>query len=212
MATRYEKFFPKLMVQLLECPEPVAIDALRSACIEFCAKSLWLTYEPDPMPLVAGVNTYPLDTPVGAAPVVVADAWANGSRMTPISPEQLSTYGQDWRDRDGTPTNFLQYVPDEIVVYPVPDVRIEDGLKLQIAIRPSQDSIDVDDGVFEYWYETIVAGALARLYNHAGRPYGNPSAVPTQMAIFRDGISDAKASRQRGLTRGPMSVKMREWV
>jgi hypothetical protein len=211
MAARYEKFLPKLLVQLMDCPEPVAIDALRSACIEFCEKTLWWLHEPEPMPLVDGAGTYPLDTPTGTVPVMVFDAWAAGQRMLPQTEEQLTTQFPDWRGVTGTPRSYMQYDPSEIILCPTPDERVEEGLKMVIAVRPSQDSVYVDDSIYEYWNETIVGGALSKLYLHAGRPYSLPAAAPVQQAIFDRGISAARAKRQRGMTRGPLHVKMRNW-
>lgn len=211
MAT-YDQFFPKLMVQLMDCPEPVAIDAIRDACIEFCSTSLWLTYDMAAGDIVAGTATYALSPPADTTPVVVTDAWVQGRRITPTSEELLTSWGDDWRDRNGTPFAFLQYSPTIVTLYPKPDTSITAGLKIQIATRPTQASTTVADSILEYWNETIVAGALARLYTHAGRSYSNPQAAPAQYARFMSGVNDAKAQRQRGLTRGPIRVQMRNWV
>lgn len=212
MATRYEKFLPRLQVRLIDCPEPIAIEALRAACITFCDESQIVIYEPEPMPLVADAATYPLDTPADTVPAVVVDAWADGRRMRASNIEKLTHCGTDWRDHSSTPREYVQLTPDTITLYPKPDARVEEGLKLIIATRPSLDSQGVDDMVYEYWYDTIVAGALAVLYNHAGRPYANPPAVEPMRAEFQMGIAAARQRRQRNFTRGPMRVQMRRFV
>lgn len=198
----YDSFLPEVLPYVHDCPQPVALNAIRNACIEFCEQSQWLVYEHDPVTYTANVGNYEFDPPTDTTVTRLLEAWGLDIRLIPKSQEELTLmFGTAWREATGSPRYYTQLSQDEIILVPKPDVRAANALKMIVVLKPLRSSSAVDPLLYENYAETIAFGARARLYDTPGQPYSDPKQAVKFRAWFESAIGNAKIERNRGLTR-----------
>lgn len=209
MSTRYEEFLPEVLPYVRDCPEAVAVNAIRNACIEFCDKSLWLLYHHDPVSVYAAESTYDLDLPDGTTTARIMDAWYKTRPLAPIGEDDLKVmFSTDWREAEGDPQFYTHLDPSAVVLAPIPQTDEADALAMIVALRPTRDSVDVDDTLYERWAEWIGWGARGRLHDIPAQPFTDGPAAIRARQMFNHGIGLATIERNRGLTRHVMYVRM----
>jgi hypothetical protein len=205
----FDQFFPEVLPYVRDCPEFVAINAIRNACIEFCDKSLYWREVLNPITLVVGQSTYPLD-PVsnGATVAQIVSASIGISSLMSGNEEKLSqTIGADWRSRIGPVAYFVQDDLDNVVLAQVPDGSQSDPLIITAAIRPERTATKVDKELFDRYAEIIGFGARARLHDTPGQPYSDDTAAKKFRMWFESGYGEAKIAANRARGRGPLMVR-----
>lgn len=211
----YEAFFPYVLPEVIGAPEPVVVLAVRSACVEFCEKSLILTRDHDPVTVLANIVDYDLEPPTGYLVVKVQQAWIENNKISPLAPDfvrDASVYNRlfaSYQSAPSTPTAYLQKDERTITIWPVPDRKLPNGLTMRVALKPTRASETIDDVIFEEYAEAIAAGALARLMSSAGKPYTNLDMAVVNQSKFMQGINVARQRAGHGHVRSNLSVKMR---
>lgn len=206
----YTEFFPEILPYFPGIPEPLAVNAVRNAAIEFCDRTDWLVYTPIPQDLIANENEYDLtlDVPVDHTVARVQAAWCNQLQMYPKSEDDLRRlYGLDWRRQYGRPIYFTQYTPDTLIVVPMSSTYASQALYFTLILRPTRESTTCDSSLHERWVEVIAYGARMRLHEAAGHAYENPQLAEKYRALFKTGINQAIVERTRGLARTNLRVR-----
>lgn len=206
----YSDFLPDVLPYVVGVPEPVAVEAVRNACIEFCQRSNYYRYEVDEITPTVGEGRYDLSLPTDTQINQVLEVWYDGQRLLAQSDKQLSSmYSTDWREVEGTPGFYTMLDQHELVLVPKPDTQIVDALKVIVALKPSRDSIRVFDDLWEHHYETIACGAKARLTAMPGLPAYDMRVSAEHYRTFRNRISDAIRDVNKGHTTGTLAVRPR---
>ena len=206
--SRYEDFLPEVLPYVPECPEIVAVNAIRNAVIEFCDKSLWLIYEHDPISLIAYQGVYELDLPDDTMSARILDAWISNLPMAPRGEDDLKRiYPIAWREMEGRPQFYTQLDPGEVYFVPKPIVNDTDAVKMLIALKPTRESVTCDDSIYERWAEQIGQGARARIHEIPGQTFSDPGLAIRNRTLFEVAIGEAKVERNRGLTRANQRVR-----
>lgn len=206
----YTEFFPEILPYFPGIPEPLAINAVRNAAIEFCDRTDWLFYTPIMQDLIANENEYDLtlDVPVDHTVARVQAVWCNQLQVYAKSEDDLRRlYGLDWRRQYGRPIYYTQYTPDTIVLVPMSTVNSSQALSFTLILRPTRDSTTCDSSLHERWVEVIAYGARMRLHEAAGHAYENPQLAEKYRALFKTGINQAIVERTRGLSRTNLRVR-----
>lgn len=210
MSIAYTEFFPEVMPYFPGIPEPLAINAVRNAAIEFCDKTDWLFYTPILQDLIAGEDEYDLtlDVPTDTTVARVQAVWCNDLPVLPKSEDDLRRlYGLDWRKQTGRPVYYTQYTNNTLVLAPTPSVSSSQALAMTLVLRPTRDSTTCDDSLHDRWVETIAYGARMRLHEAAGHAYENPQLAEKYRVLFKNGINQAIVERTRGLARTNLRVR-----
>lgn len=208
MSTAYDEFLPEVLPYVHDCAYPVAINAVRNACIEFCDKTDYVTYTHDPISVVAGTASYNLVLPAGTEVARILSGWYDGLRMAPKGEEDMRLqFPLDWRTMTGRPQYFTHAIPSTVIVVPAPQTDATDALKFIIALRPSRASTTIDDVIYSRFAEQIGWGARSRLYETPNQPYYDPQSAALYRARFQTAIGGAKIERNYGLTRGPLHAR-----
>lgn len=204
----YDTFFKEVIPYVRDCPEFVAINAIRNACIEFCERSLYLRQILTPFALVQGQAEYDLDIDLGTS---VASIIAANLGFLPIKPESeevlQKVVGADWRTRPGPVRYMTQDTHNTIRLVLVPDGGETELLSMTVALRPMMSSVKIDQDVYERWAEVIGWGARARLHDTPGQQYSNEDAAKKFRMWFESGIGDAKIAANRALGRTDLVVR-----
>lgn len=206
----YDIFYPEVMPYFPGIPEPLAFNAVRNACIEFCDRTDWLVYTPVLQDVIQNQAEYDLtlDVPNDTTVARVQSAWYVDLPLVPRSDDDLRRiYNLNWRDQTGRPAYYTQYEPTTMILCPVPDQNASQSLAVTLILRPTRDSTTVDDRLHERWVEVIAYGARMRLHEAAGHAYENPTLAEKYRALFKNGIDQAIAERTRGMTRSTMRVR-----
>jgi len=134
MSTNYDEFLPEVLPYVHDCAYPVAINAIRNACIEFCDKTDYLVYTHDPVSVIAGQAAYALTVPAGTEVARILSGWYDGLRMAPKGEEDLRLqFPLDWRTMTGRPQYFTHAIPSSVTVIPAPQTDATDALKFIFA-------------------------------------------------------------------------------
>jgi len=204
----YEEFLPEVLPYVRDCPEQMAINAIRAACIEFCKDSLILREVLDPITIVANQSEYDLEKRAYYNVAKIIRVY-HGSRELPgRSTEQLDKMlGGKWRTESGEPIFHVQESENTFRVVLTPDQTSNDTLVVTVALVPLRNSTSVDSYIFERWAEVIAMGARARLHDTPKQPFSDKEAAMRFRKWFESGRGDAKIEVNRGFTRGPLRVR-----
>lgn len=216
MSALYESFFPYVLPEVPGVAEPVAILAIRNACIEFCEKSLIITRDHDPITVKQNIVDYDLEPPTGYVVIKIQQAWLDNNKLTPMAPDVVrdaSVYNRlfaAYQSAPSTPQAYLQKEERTVSVWPLPDKQYTYGLTLRVALKPTRASTSIEDVVFEDYAETIASGALSKLMASAGKPYTNLEMAGVHKSLFQQGINVARQRAGHGHVRSNLSVKLRK--
>lgn len=204
------QFFPRLIPQVLGCPEPFAAQAVVDAAIEFCEKSLCVQATLDAAPVTAGVSQYEFDLPTQTALVQVLSAICGTRSLVPVPSTSVTTAPS----LSGTPQYFYTRDVDEVLtafLFPTPDKSDPLGLTFRVALRPTRVATQLHSSLFDQWADAIVDGAAARIMATAGQPFTNEAKAVVLMQKFRGQVNAARLEALRGRVVSSMSVKMRSF-
>jgi hypothetical protein len=208
----YETLFPEVMLHAQAVPEPVAVNAIRNACVEFCQNTLYMVQTFDAFSVLAREAVYELDTPVGYIVAKIIDPiYVDGMVVPAMIPNQLHTYyGMDWQQLTGSPTAFVAFTPGVITLVPTPELS---GAQItgQYALQPTRASTTFDSEVLERYRETLVAGALSRILMTPGEAYYDPQKAMMAATSFRSGMASIRISASKANVGATTTVRMRRF-
>lgn len=204
-------FLPEVRPESPGAPAPVALNAIRNACYDFCTKSLLWNEVQDPYAYSAGVAEYQIDAipdsqVVSVLLVTINDAFA----LTPTVLEDLARKRPSWASAQGAIQGFVQPQPDTIRFYAVPSD--SGAFTPHVAYAPTRAAATIDARVYNQHLETIKHGALWKLKQMLGKDWSDPGGAAYHEAHFRAGVGAAIVERNRGNSRASLSVEMRPFV
>lgn len=185
-------------------PEPVAINAMRKAAIDFCERSRVHVVD-QTITLAAGYTSHPFEPDNGTVVARVEQAWIDGVDIYPTTRLDLQSANANWATISGTPTNYLQENTEEIILFPKPDSA--QTLTLKVALKPSRKSNGIEGWLVEKYLEEIMHGAAWKLLVMVGKPWAEPSAALYHKGAFDDGIQSARLDAQKGHVKAPLRTK-----
>ena len=193
MSVTYNNFLPEIHTAFPDLPEVIVLNAIRNSCIEFCEQTLCLLYEQDAISLVAGENTYDFDLPPYTSLVSIVSAYYKDTALTAVNLNTIAAlYPGDWRTVEGAPRYYLQLTRDALTVVPKPATAESQVLKLIVALKPTRDSYDVDDSIYDSYTDAVAYGARARLYDTPGHAYFNLDASLNYKKLFLCEVAKAR--------------------
>ena len=192
----YEYVFPSVQ----GCPTSIVKHALRSACIDFCARTLIWKQDSVLNDVLAGQNLYTFAPPTGAKVVTpyrvaIKDTETGKDKeLAAYSLETLESFSPSWReDAAEYPDKYVLITDDTIRLIGVPTKDILDSLSAGVALKPTRDAEDCPSFLYEDWAEVIAAGALAKLHASKEKVWAIPELVSYYTKLYRDGISRARS-------------------
>lgn len=171
-------FLPYVLPHVPGCTDPLAEQAVRLTCIEFCTETM-LVQDIVTATVVQGIQDYDM-TPSGLALVRILGVMVGDRWLEPLTTESIHSgvalRGVAIGDASvvrGAPTSYFQKLPttDTISLYPVPDTTLPDGITVRAAYAPTVTAATVPDVLFNTWVEQISLGAIARLTSMASQPF-----------------------------------------
>jgi hypothetical protein len=100
-------------------------------------------------------------------------------------------------------SDYMVRPPAEIIDTRSPPIDGTREGKALVALKPVSLDADFDPLLFMNWFETILDGALYRLYLQPAKPYSSPQLAGAHAKQFRVGCQRARAVAQMQYTNGP---------
>ncbi|MET3134957.1 hypothetical protein AAKU55_005260 [Oxalobacteraceae bacterium GrIS 1.11] len=193
MAASIDIFIPHILPSVLACPDFSIRSAIIEAAIEFCGDAGAWTETLDPIHMSAGTHSYELDVPKDARALVVKNVWARNGALVAKTMDDIAALMPDWQSAQGTPAYYNQQDWDELRVYPTPGDGDAGGtLSVRASLAPTRGASTLPNFLVERHFQTIVAGALARLMLVPGQGWSNPQLAAYFKNEFRLACANAK--------------------
>lgn len=213
MATALTAFLPSIRTHVPGCPESLMIDALRGACIRFCVDT-WITREdlPDSDVLI-GVDDYTMTASSDKDVVGIVSYVHDSIPLDFKTKEELDIIDQGWRTADpGVAFYVMAPEPNRILLNRVPAETITGGMKVEIATRPLDAALVVDDLLYNEWREAIKYGALEELKEIPDKGWSSEKQSLDYGRKFNFQIQRGKARARMGHMRKSTTAVRRSWV
>ena len=200
-----EQFLPEVLLEAPGVPNPVAINALRNSCYDFCRDSLLWNETQESIPIIAGTATYQLDAAMGAQIVAVLSLNINEQySVLPWPLDAVVAARPAWASASGPVKGFVQPQPDTVTLIAVPDTA---GYFVPtVAYAPTRNATSVDERLYNQYLETIKYGALWKLKMMSGQPWADPASASYYEGHFWMGVGAATIDRTRSNSRASIRV------
>lgn len=197
-----DAFLPQILVRAQGCPEPIALDAIRQAAIEFCSSTrLWRYTD-----TFAFTGNSEIATPDYSVLMEIENARMDGRALTPVSINYLNDAypDQDWETLDASfPKYITQKSDGSFMVVPA----VEGQLKMTLILKPSNDAEELPDFIDNEYRRVITDGALAEIMMIANQPYSNPDLASVHSARFQQSLDSLATKTISGQQRAPVRTK-----
>ena len=205
--TLYDQLTPFVLPEVAGCSVPMVERAIREAAIEFCNRSKVWIYVCDPVDLDAGEGRYDIDVPTQSSLVEIKSVKI-ANEVDPLSPVTVGYLEENyvnWQTDRGNPRQYTQLTDEEVLLVPIPNSTLTDGLIVTLCLKPSRSSTGFPAWINERYQDAIVAGAKQRLLMMSGVQWSNPMAGAMEKTVFENAIAnasvDAALSRVRATIR-----------
>ena len=207
----YDKLVPSVVMQAPNCPEFTAVYALRMAAVELCQESHLLMHTMDPIDVIAGEATYDFDVPRDTEAMVVKEVWLEDRPLAPLGESSKNKWPWLRLDsRNVRPAGYTQNGNTSLTLTPVPDKDYLGGLIIRLAIMPTFESTTIDSDLISVWTDTLINGALARLYMIPNQPFTNFELAKVREVQYRQDVVKAKIHANKALTTASLRVQPRQ--
>ena len=207
----FDQFLPEILPEASGVPYPVAINAVRNACFDFCRKTLiWNEFQ-DPENYTLGTAEYQV-TPASGAQVVqvMSITLDDGRTLDPASIDETVKVRPTWRTTVGIIEWFVQSAPDTFRFVSVPNS--SGTYTAQVAYAPLRSATSIDASIYNLYLEGIKHGALWKLKSMNNQPWTDPQGAAFSGGMFLQAISAAIAERTRSNSRATLRVTPVQFV
>lgn len=206
-----DTFLPQILVEVPECPEPVAINAIRSAIIELCDTALVWREDVEPFTLTPGQAVYDIDTPPQARVSTIIDIVTDDTRkLMAVDREWLFRFDPLWAQREGSVNWYLQPDPETIQFVRVPYE--EETIFMHCAYSPTRAGNSVPGYIFEQYLDAVRYGAWQRLMAQPSKPWTNLKVAGDYARWFSAAVSKYRIEVTKGRVRTNSTVQPRPFA
>lgn len=197
----YTDVLGPLLARAEGCPRALAVDALRNACIEFCAETRWLTTGSQVVLDGTQVPSFDLnvqvldicEAKVGDDPVLVT--YLNDPAAEPDALAECGDY--DYALRFADPNNPTLTPATGVAA---PSVAAPVTVDLVLCVAPGPESTEIQTDLWRRWSEALKHGALERLLAEPKKPWSDTQLAAYHGGKFRDAITKAASEAGRNRT------------
>lgn len=212
--TVWADFYDHILPEVSGVTPGIVDLELRQVCIDFCEQTGIHTAEVTPINIVADTASYALTSlEEETEPYRIKAAWFNSRPLDYAPIDALNSYSQYWPDLTSTESSaYTQKKPDTIIVFPTPDTALTAGLRVELILRPTQDSTGLVDWVATRYRRALAAGVKARLMAMPDRPWSRPEHAANYGAEYVSARGLAEVDVNRSLVRSALSVRPRRFA
>lgn len=201
----YSELLREVLPNLAADPsEPVAVNAIKRAVIEFCAGARVWQHLPDALDVTAGELTADLEPEQGADVSIVMHVALHGVPLENKSIDWLDQNSPGWRSVPGTPRYFTQIDTEQIILAPLPAASARQALVMTLALKPSHSASGFPRWLFNQYLYDLANGATARLMLMVNKPWTDIAGGADRRTQFEQAMSNARGHAAHGLGRAPV--------
>lgn len=214
--TNITEWYDDIRVETPAAPNPLIADKVRLAAIEVCKRTMVSRETLDLIDIEAGVKQYKIEPPSSCLKIwrVLWMKTINGtSPLHPVSRHNLISQGVDWERATGeAATDWVQIKNDIVQLWPAPTKDLDEELEAHVAFIPDPRTPKLDDRLYFYYKEAIVAGALAKLLGMSGTEWFDRQSAMIREREFQAEISKILANTQKDESVADLNVAMRPFA
>ena len=205
--TAFTAWLPEVLPNVPSCPEVLAVNAIRNACIEFCNATTWWQGDYGTTAITAAQLPFSFTVADSAAVAQILVATLDGLPLAIADIDELDSKVLGWRTATGQPRAYFQPTPGVVDFYPRPDGTDSYDIFMRVSYTPLRSATTVDSTVYEAYLEEIAAGALARLLAMPSAPWANEKAAAMYDNVFKSAKVQANIEASRSYGRGAKQVQ-----
>lgn len=227
MATSYDNLLPEVAPHVAGASEPLVVNAIRNAVIEFCERSWAYQVLLGPITITPFVQEYVFAAGTNGQPALTTTAaimWAlyNRRQLGAVAKADLNIDTYNWQSptpgsvitttQAQTGTAPTRYYSDQesalIGLTPIPNaIASQGGFYVQVALTPSRASADFPTWIYENYLEELAHGALYKLFAMPKKAWTNANLAGTYKKMFLEDCADARVDSARSYTRAPIRTR-----
>jgi len=215
-----EVFVPDIMSEVSDCPVPVIEKRLIEAAIEACERANLVRWQAPELRTRADRICY--DVPVPSKHTAIHSiirCYLNQNPIRNVPPidthdnvyNQLERYGTDGYFVPNRGQVQLGGNPQDSDLFTASPREIR-GLDLFVSIKPTRTADELPKVLYDDYYNLIVAGTLARLFEMNDTFWTNEAKSERRHKEFEHEIARAKMQIDRGFTTKPNKLRPRRFV
>ena len=213
MAVSIDSFLKHVLPQVPGCPESLATDAIRNACIRFCTDTYIVRENIPASDVLIGVEDYTITASTNNEVVGMVSFVYDGTELPMKTEEEADIDDHGWRTTDpGVATYVMAPEPDRILLNREPVETITDGMIVRIATRPTDTTTLVNNLLLQDWKHAIKYGALEELLEMPDKGWSNIKSSLYYGGKFNFEIQRGKARATMGNHRKSTVAKSHAWV
>lgn len=202
--TEFEDAYQHVMPYVPGAPDQTVLYHLRQSAIDWCTRTLCWQSDLDTIPTVIDQDTYEIPIPIDSSLVKILgwniDAGEPLACTTAAIGRKLKLCGSG-ADALWTPDKI------SVVVNPTPAEAGKEIL-LNVALKPTQDALEMPTFIYEQYIQHISAGAIARIAALPRQPW-----TDLQLAAMKGGEFEQTLNRTASaVSRGNARTKVRSVV
>lgn len=195
-----DKFAPQIAPYAENVPVFVVRSCVAATVQDICSQTgcvttdAWFT-------VVPGKREYVLELPEGIDSEVVRHLFIDGDELKSARNDDLAKYyyGKDWTMSVGTPMFYTFEKPDQLLLTPTPNKPGRAHVMMTASVV--RDTKHIPQIFFDEYLDTVVAGALERIFRIAGQTFSNRGQADYYGAKYIAGLNAIKADTDRDFTR-----------
>jgi hypothetical protein len=195
------------------CPEPVIIDALRLAAIEFAEKTQALTYSTSEI-VIGNFADIDITPPSGMLVERVDNVNFNGKPVAIKSRQALDQLIPDWRTRTGDTLEycFLKEQDEQwyLTIVPIPETTNR-WLNIELILKPTIDATTLDSVFANKYQRHLINGAAAALLIQPKQSWSDPNLSLLKRSEFNSAIGRVAGEVLTGFSNEKMEVTPRSF-
>ncbi len=168
------------------CPDPLIEEEILSAAIEFCKRAQIYTTS-------------------------ISESITSGDESVTITaPDNTSVVEVDHIEIDDI--KYYEIEHDEGVISFDKAATQDYDMIISVSLKPLMSATALPNILYNDWYQTIAAGAKAKLMIMPEKPWSNPNLAAVQSGIFEDGVHEAMKKAFRRSMPTEKRVERRQWL
>lgn len=195
-----KRFAPFIIPQAENCPEFVMRQAVAATVADICQKTGCLTTETC-FKTQPGHSIYDLRFAPGIRSESVRHVYCDGVAVGSIRLDELARRSGrgDWRLTTGDPQFYTFTKPGELSLVPAPvDERY---VRVMVTASVDRDTQQIPEQFLSDYLDTVVCGALSRIFRIAGQTYTNVRMADEYEIKYNAGLAEIRQDVARDFTR-----------
>lgn len=191
----WSAFYSDVLPSVIGCPGPVLDHNLLRAAQDFFQRCHVWTQWLDNINTV-GIADYDLLLEPSSELVKLQRATLNGRTIEVTSPEALNA---DWQTSPGSVRSCV-FTRDRKTLTLFPASSLDQLLRIEAALKPSNDATGVRDDFYDLYCEVIANGAKARIKRLSGTDFYNPAQAMECDEMVKEAIGRLNIQRFRAFS------------